>query len=119
MKEHRLLQILLPAAYCVPFAFLAAWADAVWGTVLFYGIMVAGLTLLCWYALKTNHISIIFIGNILSLISSCVTAKLSGAGAMGDYFKPFTLYSLIVAVSAASIILHVIAVLIYKATKKC
>lgn len=118
MKKARTLKALLPAVYCVPFAFLAAWADATHGTMLFYGIMAAGLALLCWCALRTGDIPIIFIGNTLSFISSCAAAKLSGVGPMGDYFKPFTLYSLIAVASAVSIAIHIIVVLICKAIKK-
>jgi len=37
---------------------------------------------------------------------------------MGHYFKPFTSYGLIIAISVISIIVHTIIVLIYTANKK-
>lgn len=86
--------------------------------MLFYGVMIVGFALLCWSALKTNNAIVIFIGNILSFISSYAVAKLSGLDAMGDYFKPFTAYSLIVAISVVAVIMHTIIILIYVAKRK-
>ena len=34
--------------------------------MLFYGVMIAGFALLCWGALKTSNVAIIYIGNVLS-----------------------------------------------------
>ena len=113
MKWDYMKKVLLLTAYCIPFAFLAVNGDAVSGTMLFYGIMVAGLSLLCWGTLKTEHVSIVYIGNILSFISSYLVARLSGLDPTGDYFKPLTVYSLIAIISIVSLIIHTIVVLIY------
>ena len=105
-------------AYCVPFAFLSVNGDATSGTMLFYGVMIAGFALLCWSALRTNNVAILYIGNILSFASSYAVAKLSGLEPMGHYFKPFTSHSLIVAISVVVLIVHTIIVLIYRTKKK-
>ena len=118
MKKTWIIRALLLAAYSVPFAFLAVNGDAVSGTMLFYGIMIAGFALLCWGALKTNNVAVLYIGNALSFISSYMAAKLSGLEPMGHYFLPFTSHSLIAAISVAVLIVHTIIVLIYTARKK-
>ena len=117
MKRNRLTKILLLAAYCTPFAFLSVNGDAVSGTMLFYGIMIAGLSLLCWGALKTKNTSVLWLGSVLSAVSSCAAAKLSGLEAMGDYFKPFTSYSLIAVISVVVFIVHAVIALTHRVNK--
>lgn len=118
MKKGRIIRASLLIAYCVPFAFLAVNGDAASGTMLFYGVMIAGFALLCWGALKTNNAAVLYIGNVLSFVSSCAAARLSGLEPMGYYFKPFTSHSLIVAISVAVLIVHSIIVLIYGAKQR-
>ena len=118
MKKIWTIRALLLIAYCIPFAFLSVNGDAASGTMLFYGVMIVGFALLCWSALKTNNTIVIFIGNILSFISSYAVSKLSGLDAMGDYFKPFTAYSFIVTISVIAVIIHTIIILIYVAKRK-
>lgn len=115
MKHTGIVRALLWIGYCVPFAFLSVNGDATSGSMFFYGVMIAGFALLCWGALKTNHFSVIYIGNILSFISSYTVAKLSGLEPMRHYFKPFTSYSLIVAISVVVLIAQTIVVLLYRA----
>ena len=104
--------------YCIPFAFLSVNGDAVSGTMIFYVLMVIGFAGLCWGALKTNNIPIIYIGNVLSFVSSYIVAKLSGLDPVGYYFKPFTVYSLIVALSIVAVICQTIPVLVHMVRKK-
>lgn len=118
MKKTWIIRVLLLIAYCIPFAFLSVNGDATSGTMLFYGVMLAGFALLCWGALKTNNVSVLYIGNVLSFVSSYAVAKLSGLEPMGHYFKPFTSDSLIVAISVVVLIVHTIIVLIYKVKKR-
>ena len=108
MKKPWIIRALLLIVYCVPFAFLSVNGDATSGTMLFYGVMIAGFALLCWGALKTNNVAVIYIGNVLSFISSYAVAKLSGLEPMGYYFKPFTSHSLIVAISVVILIVYTI-----------
>ena len=118
MKKAWIIRVLLLTAYCVPFAFLAVNGDAASGTMLFYGVMVTGFAFLLCGALKTNNIAVLYLGNFLSFTSSYAVAKLSDLEPMGHYFKPFTSYGLIIAISVVAIIIHTIIVLIYKAKKK-
>ena len=118
MKKTWIIRALLLIAYCIPFAFLSVNGDATSGTMLFYGVMIAGFALLCWGALKTNNVAVLYMGNALSFVSSYAVAKLSGLEPMGHYFKPFTSYSLIVAISVVVLILHTIIVLIYRVKKR-
>ena len=118
MKKRRFIQAMLFITYCVPFAFLSVNGDAASGTMLFYGIMVAALSLLCWVALKTSNVTVLYIGNIFSFVSSLFAAKLSGLEPMGSYFKPFTSHAMVVMISAVSIILQTIIILAYAANKK-
>ena len=118
MKKSWIIRTLLLLAYCVPFAFLSVNGDATSGTMLFYGVMIAGFALLCWGALRTNNVAVLYIGNVLSFVSSYAVAKLFGLEPMGHYFKPFTSHSLIVAISVVVLIVHTIIVLIYRTKKK-
>ena len=70
MKKAWVVKILMLITYCVPFAFLAVNGDATSGTLLFYGVMVAGFVLLLCSALKTNNIAVLYLGNLLSFASS-------------------------------------------------
>lgn len=112
MKKTTLIRILLLIAYCFPFAFLSVNGDATSGTMLFYGIMIAGFVLLCWEAVRTNNVPILYIGNVISFAFSYAVAKLSGLEPMGHYFKPFTSYGLIIAISVVAIIIQTVIVLI-------
>ena len=117
MKKITLIRILLLIAYCVPFAFLSVNGDATSGTMLFYGVMIVGFAFLCWGAIKTNNVAIIYIGNMISFASSYGVAKLSWLEPMGHYFKPFTSYGLIIAISIVATLIQTIIVLIYARKK--
>lgn len=106
MKKSWLIRALLLTAYCVPFAFFSVKGDITSGTMVYYGVMIVSFVILYRCALKTDNVPIIFIGNILSFISSYLTAKLSQLDPMEWYCKPFTSHSLIVAISVASLIIH-------------
>ena len=113
MKNQWLIRPLLLIAYGVPFSFLCVYGDASSGTMVYYGVMIAGFALLCWGVLKTQNVPILYIGNALSLISSYAAAKQSGLDPMGYYFKPFTAYSLMAIISIAATIVQTIIVLVY------
>ena len=112
MKKMCNIRTFLLIAYCIPFAFLSVSGDAN-GTLLFYGIMLAGFALLDCVSIKTNNPVLMIIGNVLSFVSSHAVAKLSALEPMADYFKPFTSHSLITAISIAAVIIHSIIALIY------
>ena len=113
MKRTGAIRFLLLLLYCIPFVFLSVYGDATSGTMMFYVVMLVGFALLCWGALKTKNIPIIFIGNIASCVFSYIAAKLSSLEPMGEYFKPFTSQSLIILISVVSIFVHIIIVCLY------
>ena len=112
MKKVWIVRLRLLAAYCIPYVFISVSGDAAFRTSWFYGIAAAGFTLLCWLSVRTRNIAILFLGNILSFLSSYAFAKLSGLEEMGEYFKPFTSHSLIVAISVALFIIQSFIVLV-------
>lgn len=114
MKKTWLIRVLLLIAYCVPYAFLAINGDATSGTMLFYGVMVAAFSLLCWSSIKTNNMMIVFIGNVISFLSSYIVALSCDLESMAWYFKPFTAQSLLITISVVVTVIQVIAVIVYK-----
>ncbi|ELU5588342.1 hypothetical protein SCB17_002828 [Clostridium perfringens] len=118
MRKTWVIRILLLIGYCVPFVFLSVNADATFGTMMLYGVMIASFSLLCLVALKTNNIAILYIGNALSFASSYTFAKLFRLELMEHYFKPFTSHSLILIISIFIIIFYTIIILIYIEKKK-
>ena len=118
MKNQWLIRILLLIAYGVPFSFLCVYGDASSGTMIYYGVMIAGVALLCWGALKTQNVPVLYVGNALSLASSYAVAKLSHLDPMGYYFKPFTAYSLMVIISVAAAIVQTVIVVYYARGKR-
>ena len=117
MKKVWIVRALTLIAYCTPFAYLSVYGDGVHGTMLFYGVMIAGFTLLCAVALKTRNIAILYIGNILSSISSYAVAKFTNMEPMGYYFKPLTAYSLMITICIVAVVIQTIIVLILKSKK--
>ena len=113
MKKTWTIRLWLLAAYCVPYVFISVSGDAAFRTAWFYGIPVAGFILLCWLSLRTKNIAVIFLGNILSFASSYGLTKLCGLEERGEYFKPFTSHSLIVAISIALFVVQAFAVLVH------
>lgn len=107
------IRLWLFAAYCVPYVHIAVRGDAAFHTAWFYGIPVAAFLLLYWFSFRTKNLGIIFAGNILSFASSYGLAKLCGLKEMGEYFKPFTSHSLILAISIALFVIQAFAVLVY------
>ena len=118
MKKNWFIKILLLIGYCVPYAFLSINGDATSGTMLFYGVMVAAFTLLCWGSIKTKNMAIVFIGNILSFVSSYIVAALGNLEEMAWYFKPFTAQSLLITISIAATVIQAIVVVVCKAKDK-
>ena len=113
MRKLWTTRLWLLAAYCVPYVFIAVSGDAAFRTAWFYGIPVAVFTFLCWFSLRTNNKGVVFLGNVLSFASSYGIAKLCGLEQMGEYFKPFTSHSLIVAISIALFVIQAFAVLVH------
>lgn len=110
MKRTWLIRVLLFIAYCVPYAFLSVSGDAHCGTMMFYGVMVAAFFVLSLLSIKTYNTKIVYIGTILSGVSSSLLVSLSGMEALGWYFKPFTAHSLIAAITLVALLIQAIIV---------
>lgn len=95
MKKN-IARIILILGYCLPFVFLAMNEDATTGTLWFYLIMIAGFGALCFGSIKTKSLWIVFWGNILSFISSCIFAWFLRTEKWEYYFKPFLPNQLII-----------------------
>lgn len=118
MKKQCLVRTCLLIAYGIPFAFLCVNGDVGSGTMMYYGVMIAGFALLCRAALRTDNVAVLYIGNGLSFASSYAVAKLTSLDPMGHYFKPFTAYSLIVIISVAAVVVQTVVVLSYVRRKR-
>ena len=92
----------LLAAYCIPYAYLAIWGDAVHGTMLLYALMAAAFFLLCKGAAKLRSVATVVIGNLISTAASCLCLAEFGPQDMAAYFKPFTAWSLLLVISLAA-----------------
>lgn len=101
------LKILLLLGYCIPFVFLAMNEDAVTGTLWFYLIMIVGFGVLCYGSLKVKSVWIIFVGNILSFISSCIFAWTFQTEKWEYYFKPFLPNQLIIFETVIALIIQI------------
>ena len=110
----KIITLILLVAYCVPFAFMAAYTDATSASMRMYGVMIVAFATLCIIALKTKNVPIIIIGNIISAVSSYVFLLNSGLGPMGEYFKPLTSYQTVVVVSVIAFVFQMIAVMVHK-----
>lgn len=94
--EKNITKALLILGYCLPFVFLAMNEDVTTGTLWFYLIMIVGFSALCFASIKTKNSSIVFVGNILSFVSSCIFAWLFQTEKWEYYFKPFLPNQLII-----------------------
>ena len=117
MRKTLYFRILLLIAYCIPYAYLAVWGDGVQRTMIFYGVMVVGLSLLCWGAIKTNDLPLLAAGNILSFTVSFAAARFTDLAPMGEYFKPFTSLTLIAAISLIAVGLQNLTFMIFTRKK--
>ena len=105
-------KMLILAACCIPYAFLALYGDAAYGTMAFYAIMIAAFSIIGRASIRSKNIFLLYIGDLFSCGVSLTAAWLFGLNNMNWYFKPFTAVSLIVAVSALTVLIHSIFVII-------
>lgn len=97
MRRWRLL-----AVYCIPYAYLAIWSDAVYGSILLYAVMVAAFFLLCRAAVKAHNLLVVLSGNLLSLGVSSLCLTAFGLQDAVGYFKPFTPWALLLVISVVA-----------------
>lgn len=83
------------------------------GTVLFYGVMLLALVGMCVYLVKQHQLLKLMVGNIITFVNSYGLSQVYDIDNRG-YFKPFTETSLIILISVGIILLQVLIVLICK-----
>ncbi len=106
MKRKNSYSLIL-LGYCVPYAFLAMYADAVYRTLLLYGVLLAAMWLLCRASGKINQLSALVIGNVLSCVSSCIfVSRFLTDENWGFYFKPLRTTTLVLIISAAAFLIQ-------------
>ncbi len=110
-------QILLLVGYSIPFPFLALYGDVTYGTMLFYGIMIVGLFLLCKVSIKFGYAKIVILGNILSYIFSYFLMLKVQTEMWSWYFKPFSSKGLLSIVSFMAFVIQM-AFLYYSRVKQ-
>lgn len=98
----------LIVGYCVPFAFIATYGDAVYHTMALYALMVGGYSGLCYVAVKSKQMDVIIVGNILSSLSSYYCSRQFYINDWNGYFKPFTPSGLIIIISGSVMIIQLI-----------
>lgn len=106
MKDLKKLILLL--GYCVPFVFLAMNEDATVGTLWFYLIMIVGFGVLSFISAKSKNIWIVFVGNVLSFVSSCIFAWNFQTPKWEYYFKPFLPNTLIIFETVIAFVIQII-----------
>ena len=89
MGKRRTVSILILAAYSVPYVFLGMYADKIYDTSCLYVLMVVAMAGLGWYCGKTKRIPIALLGNLLSLLISCLLTQTFAGDDWNYYFKAF------------------------------
>lgn len=107
------IRLFILIAYCIPYAFLAIYGDAIYRTMLLYGVMAVAFFVLYRLCIRSHNVVVFFIGNILSLLVSLLIARLTHLEKMEWYFKPFTSQSLLLTISIAIFAIQLIAAAIY------
>ena len=103
MSVSRIIRI---AACCIPYAFLCLWGDAAHGTMLLY---LPGLAVCLFLMRRFRRISpALFAGHGLSFLSSCLCLHLYRAERWQWYFKPFSAFQLIAALSLGALGVHLL-----------
>ena len=109
--KNKITKILLSLLYGVPFVFLAMNEDALYGTCWFYLVMIVGMLFLSFLCAKTKNILVLFIGNAISFVSSCIFAWNFQTPKWEYYFKPFLPNQLIIFETVVAIVVQGIVAL--------
>ncbi|MBD7942612.1 MULTISPECIES: hypothetical protein [Psychrobacillus] len=93
-KQNVAFIILVLMFYCFPFGYYAMYLDFTKGTMIGYLIMIIGTIVLAYICKSFLFISVLLIGNILSIISSLYFIHMMNTTVdWGYYFKPFRPYT--------------------------
>lgn len=89
MCKQKLISISILIAYSFPYVFLGMYADAKYHSLWLYGLMVVAMVGLGWYCGKSKRIPIALLGNLLSLLISCLLTNMFFGEDWGYFFKAF------------------------------
>lgn len=101
---------LLLIGYCVPYAFLAMYADAALGTMAGYAGMIAGLALMTWVVIRMRGMAVCIVGNIISFLASLAVSGFVEMERWRWYFKPFGPEMLLCALSVVMFVVQLVFV---------
>ncbi len=89
MRKQNTISCLILGAYCVPFVFLGMYGDRIYGSLWPYVLMIVAMVGLGWYCGKTKRIPIALLGNLLSLMTSCLLTHCFSGDDWNYFFKAF------------------------------
>ena len=96
---------LLWLGYCVPYAFLALYGDAVFGSVWGY-VLLLGAAVVYSRLVRETSGRLFWWGNALSAVVSILCTWLVCGSRMNYYFKPFGAAGWVMVLSAVSLVIQ-------------
>ena len=116
--KKKITQLILILGYSIPYVFLAMNEDATCGTPWFYFVMIFILGAFCFSCIRTKNSWVVFVGNILSFVSSFMFAWNFQTEKWEYYFKPFLPNQLIVFETIIVFVIQIVFVMYYKNKEK-
>jgi len=113
-----LIKVYILLAYCVPYGYLAMKGDAIFETMIFYGLMIVSFGILCGIVIKTNNTIMLIIGNVLSFISSYLFTLKNLSEEWNWYFKPFASTSLLLLITIIFFIIQILIIFRFNKSRK-
>lgn len=89
MSRRKMISLLILIAYSVPYVFLGMYGDRIYHSLWLYGLMAAAMSGLGWYCGKTKRIPVALLGNLLSLLISCLLTQAFAGDDWNYFFKAF------------------------------
>ena len=89
MSKRKMGSLLILIAYCIPYVFLGMYGDRTCHTLWLYGLMIIAMAGMGWYCGKTKRIPIALLGNLLSLLTSCLLTQYFTGDDWNHFFKAF------------------------------
>lgn len=89
MSRRKWISLLIVMAYCVPYVFLGMYGDITFFAMWPYGLMALAMAGLGWYCGKTKRIPVALLGNLLSLLTSCLLTQAFAGDDWNHFFKAF------------------------------
>ena len=89
MNRRKMGSFMILIAYCIPYVFLGMYGDAMYHSMWLYGLMIVAMFGLGWYCGKSKRIPIALLGNLLSLLISCLLTEVLFGDDWNYFFKAF------------------------------